>query len=115
MLFDSLKTFKKEPTEEIWVVSNGFFETTKGNIILSGFHFKDISMPIPVGMPDSPETSSNPFLGDLDIPKLRTFLQEKGGRASVYMVMLTLTNNSIGASPVSMKNIKAAHEICREF
>jgi tryptophanase len=47
-------------------------------------------------MPESPEISSNPFLGDLDIPKLRNFLQEKGGKDSVYLVMLTLTNNNFG-------------------
>lgn len=32
LLFDALKTFKKEPSEEKWVISNGLFDTTKGNL-----------------------------------------------------------------------------------
>ncbi len=114
MLFDALKTFK-QPTDEVWVVSNGLFDTTKGNLFQSGFHFRDFVKPVKEGMPESCDLASNEFLGDLDIPKLRDFILEKGGREKVYLVVLTLTNNNVGGQPVSMRNIKATKELCDEF
>lgn len=67
------------------------------------------------GLPESLEISSNDFLGDIDIAKAREFIIEKGGRENIYLVVLTMTNNNIGGQPVSMKNIKECHALCKEF
>jgi len=68
-LFDALKTFKNEPSDEKWVISNGLFDTTKGNLFQTGFSFRDFSLPVRKGLPESLEISSNDFLGDIDIAK----------------------------------------------
>ena len=97
------------------MISNGLFDTTKGNLFQTGFSFRDFSLPVRKGLPESLEISSNDFLGDIDIAKAREFIIEKGGRENIYLVVLTMTNNNIGGQPVSMKNIKECHALCKEF
>jgi tryptophanase len=115
LLFDALKTFKKNPSEEKWVISNGLFDTTKGNLFQTGFSFRDFSLPVRKGMPESLEILTNEFLGDIDISKAREFIIEKGGKENIFLLVLTITNNNIGGQPVSMKNIKECHALCKEF
>lgn len=114
-MFDALKTFKKDSSDEKWVISNGLFDTTKGNLFQTGFSFKDFNFPVRSGLPDSIEILTNDFQGDIDIPKAREFILEKGGKENIYLIVLTMTNNNIGGQPVSMKNIKECHALCREF
>lgn len=58
---------------------------------------------------------NNDFQGDIDIAKAREFIIEKGGKENIYLIVLTMTNNTIGGQPVSMKNIKECHALCKEF
>jgi tyrosine phenol-lyase len=55
----------------------------------------------------------HPFKGNIDLARLRRLLAEMP-RADVPVALLTLTNNSGGGQPVSLANVRAMSEICRE-
>lgn len=88
------------------VPNNTHFDTTRANIEDRGATALDL--PIPEGR--EPATI-HPFKGNMDLGALDRALAEHTGR--VPLVMLTVTNNSGGGQPVSMANIRGAHEICR--
>jgi len=50
----------------------------------------------------------------MDVARLEEFII-KHGAEKVAMVIMTVTNNSVGGQPVSMKNIREASEICKRF
>jgi tryptophanase len=55
----------------------------------------------------------HPFKGNMDLGRLERCLAENRGR--VPLAMLTLTNNSGGGQPVSLENVRGAHEVCRRY
>ncbi|MDP1815445.1 MAG: tryptophanase [Leadbetterella sp.] len=90
------------------IPNNTHFDTTRANIEFSGAEAIDFLN----------ENGKKPdfiadFKGNMDVEKLRTFLNEKAEK--VPLVMLTITNNSGGGQPVSMENIRQVSEVCREF
>jgi tyrosine phenol-lyase len=90
-----------------FVPNNIHFDTTRANVEIRGAHAVDLAGKWAFD-PDSPI----PFKGDMDVERLKTFIEAKGGR-KIPLVMLTVTNNSGGGQPVSMKNIKAVSQVCR--
>lgn len=89
-------------------ISNTHFDTTRANIEFSGADALDIPIP------ESNDTSLiHPFKGNMDTQKLETIIQERGAE-NIGAVILTVTNNSGGGQPVSMKNTKEVHEICKK-
>ncbi|MBF0545627.1 MAG: tryptophanase [Candidatus Riflebacteria bacterium] len=90
------------------VPNNTNFTTTRGQIELRGA--KAFDLPISEGTKPS---VIHPFKGNIDLEKLRKLLS--GNRSKVPLVMVTITNNSLGGQPVSMANIRSTREICREF
>jgi tryptophanase len=91
------------------VPNNTHFDTTRANIEHVGAQAVDL--PIPEGR--QPATI-HPFKGNMDVAALRALIAEVG-RDSIPLVMLTVTNNSGGGQPVSMENVKAVHQVCKEF
>jgi tryptophanase len=55
-----------------------------------------------------------PFKGNMDIDKLRSFIEEKG-KENIPVCMLTITNNSGGGQPVSMQNIRDVKSVCSDY
>lgn len=90
------------------IPSNTHFDTTRANIEATGAEALDLV--IPEGR--DPE-SCYPFKGNIDLDRLEALLRTK--RDQVPLVMLTLTNNAGGGQPVSMENIRSAHELCRKY
>jgi len=89
--------------------SNTFFDTTRANVEFSGSEAHDLLCEIG----KHPEERA-PFKGDMDIEALEGFIQ-KYGKENIPLVVLTVTNNSGGGQPVSMKNIREVKEVCKKY
>ncbi|NNJ61856.1 MAG: tryptophanase [Dactylosporangium sp.] len=88
-------------------LSNTHFDTTHANVALVGAEPRDLPCPEAADL-----DSAYPFKGNLDLDAVqRTLAGPDGGR--VGLVLMTITNNGLGAQPVSMANLEAASALCR--
>ena len=88
------------------VPNNTHFDTTRANCEFCGAQAVDLPIP------EAHEPSAlHPFKGNMDTEQIENLIRREG-RASIPLVMLTVTNNSGGGQPVSMANIRAVKEIC---
>jgi tyrosine phenol-lyase len=90
-----------------YVVNNTHFDTTRANVTHKG----GIAIDLPC--PEASQDIDFPFKGNIDTSKLDEFIR-KHGSEKVPAVFLTVTNNSRGGVPVSMKNIADTAKICRK-
>jgi tryptophanase len=90
------------------VPNNTHFDTTRANVENRGATALDL----PVTGALRPEQIL-PFKGNLDVDALAALLAERS--ESVPLVMVTVTNNSGGGQPVSMANLRAVHDLCRQY
>jgi tryptophanase len=90
-----------------YVLNNTHFDTTRGNTLHKG----GIPIDLPASKVDDSENYS--FNGNMNIMALEEFIH-KHGSEKIAMVIMTITNNSVGGLPVSMKNIKDTSEICKK-
>lgn len=86
------------------VLSNGLFDTTRANVEAAGA--RGIDLPDPEAL-----TGHRPFGGNMDLAALDAALREHAGR--VAMVVMTVTNNTMGGQAVAMSNLRAVSERCR--
>ncbi len=91
------------------VPNNSHFDTTRANVETHGGEAVDLV--IPEGQDPA---ADHPFKGNVDLERLR-HLFETTPRERIPLAMLTLTNNSGGGQPVSLANVRATSELCREF
>lgn len=89
-----------------YFVSNTLFDTTRANIEYSGAEGIDL-----VCEEGKHPSIPAPFKGNMDTDALRDFIAEKGA-ANIPLCIITVTNNSGGGQPVSMKNIREVKAIC---
>ncbi|MBQ0083105.1 MAG: tryptophanase [Paludibacteraceae bacterium] len=90
------------------VPGNAHFDTTKGHI-----EFRKCKA-IDVTTPKAKDTQlEDPFKGNVDLEKLEQVLKENKG--NVPVMILTVTNNTVGGQPVSMENIKATCALCHKY
>lgn len=92
-----------------YFISNTFFDTTRANIEFTGAEAIDLLCEVG----KHPEVRA-PFKGNMDTEALVNFIKEKGSE-NIPLVILTITNNSGGGQPVSMKNIREVKSICRKY
>jgi tryptophanase len=91
------------------VLSNSHFDTTRANVEASGAAALDLPVPEALDF-DLP----GPFKGDMDVRALEAKVRELGA-GRIPMVIMTLTNNSLGGQPVSMRNLREVSEVCRHY
>ena len=89
------------------VPNNAHFDTTRANVEFTGAEAIDVT---PVRDP----REMLPFKGDADVAALDRLIEERGP-ASVPVVFMTVTNNSMGGQPVSMANLRAVREVCDRY
>ncbi|MBI4056715.1 MAG: tryptophanase [Elusimicrobia bacterium] len=90
------------------IPANTHFDTTRANVEVSGAEALDLPVPEAWNF-----HTGGSFKGDMDCEALEKVLKSKG--KSVPLVILTITNNSLGGQPVSMKNIKEVSRICKKY
>ena len=90
------------------VPGNAHFDTTKGRI-----EFRKAKA-IDVTIPEAHDTQLElPFKGNVSLELLKKVLEENKG--NVPVMILTVTNNTVGGQPVSMQNIREVCALCHEY
>jgi len=90
------------------VPNNTHFDTTRANVEATGAEALDL--PIPEALEPA---HVHPFKGNMDVTALEQLLEERA--ADVPVVFITITNNSGGGQPVSLRNIRAVRAVCDRF
>ena len=92
--------------KDVIVPNNTHFDTTRANVEATGARALDL-----ITAAGLDPTSTDPFKGNIDLEALKDCLEKDGDK--VPLVMITITNNSVGGQPVSMANIRAAAKLCK--
>lgn len=90
------------------IPSNSHFDTTRANIEALGATAIDLLTPEADDL-----QAYHPFKGNMDIAKLEDLLKKDNEK--IPCIMLTITNNTGGGQPVSLKNIKEVAQVAKKY
>jgi tryptophanase len=117
LLFSTLKSVLDDidPNKIYYIPSNGHFDTTEANIAANGIEPVNLFSDDLLGDFDYASMDEvNPFKGDINLEKLEKFIEQKNPE-SIPLIYLTITNNTGGGQPVSIKNIQAVKQIADRY
>ncbi len=89
-------------------LSNSHFDTTRANVEASGARAEDL--PVAEAWDFA---RPGPFKGNMDVQALEKRLRVLGPK-NVPMIIMTLTNNSLGGQPVSLANLRETAAIAKK-
>lgn len=92
-----------------YVISNMHFDTTKAHVEIAGGRAINL-----VHEKAFNTTEYDDFKGDFDLEKLEDFIKNHK-LEDISCIVVTITCNSAGGQPVSMKNIKGVKEIADKY
>src|SRR5664279_1774538 len=90
------------------IPNNTHFDTTRANVEATGAEAVDFV----IAEGREPATV-HPFKGNMDIDALDRLLAKRA--ADVPVVFVTITNNSGGGQPVSLRNLRAVRAVCDRY
>lgn len=91
------------------VPGNSHFDTTKGHIEFRKAHAVDCTID------EADDTQlEHPFKGNVDCSKLEDVLRANS-KDKIPFICLTITNNTAGGQPVSMKNIEEVSALAKKY
>ncbi|MDE5707381.1 MAG: tryptophanase [Alistipes sp.] len=91
------------------IPGNSHFDTTKGHI-----EFRRCAAPDCTIDAAADTQLEIPFKGEMDLAKLEEVFK-KYPKEKIPCTVLTITNNTAGGQPVSMRNIRGTAELCRRY
>ncbi len=91
------------------VIANSHFDTTRANVEAAGARALDLPA---AGALDSAKTA--PFKGNMDLRALEKNIREIGPR-NIPLILMTVTNNSLGGQPASLANLRGVATIARRW
>lgn len=92
-----------------YVPSNMHFDTTEANIRARGGRPTNLVIDAAFEL-----KNRHPFKGNMDLQKLREFIEQVGAE-NIPFGMITITNNAGGGQPVSMENLRQVAAMYREY
>ncbi len=91
------------------IPNNTHFDTTRANVEFSGSTAVDL--PISAALETDKYAD---FKGNIDLNKLEDLIKRVGAD-KIPLCILTVTNNSVGGQPVSMKNIRETRALLNKY
>ncbi len=89
-------------------ISNMHFDTTRAHVELTGA--KAIDCVVKEALDT---TTYHPFKGDMDVERMQELINEYKSE-NVGAIIMTVTNNTAGGQPVSMKNMREVYSIAKK-
>ncbi len=105
---DALFTLLGKTDSDLIIPSNGHFDTTQANIQINKIQAVNL-----FSSELKHDKSDSYFKGNMNIQEFKKLLEKSSDK--IPLAYLTITNNTAGAQPVSMKNIEEVAELAHKY